>query len=134
MTWLEALKSLDAETTQEAEIPTAASSVTAELSESLTQRGAKGARSTSFPLLALVAPPHIRNPESGSLRQRCPGKAIATPERPWLIALRSLEESISREVEGRASRVLPPSGKELSEAPVQQGDKSAKSPAPSPDG
>jgi hypothetical protein len=50
ISWLEALKNLGAETTQEKEIDTDAPS-SAVLSESLTQQGAKSAKTPSTPLL-----------------------------------------------------------------------------------
>ena len=53
ISWLEALKNLGAETTQEKEIDTDATS-SAVLSESLTQQGAKSAKSFSTPLLEVM--------------------------------------------------------------------------------
>jgi hypothetical protein len=71
ISWLEALKNLDKETTQEVEIVTDASPSISELSESLTQQGDKSDKSPPTPLLALLSPPHIKNPESHALRQGC---------------------------------------------------------------
>src|SRR5215211_4633144 len=134
ISWLEALKNLGAETTQEKEIDTdAPSSSSAELSESLTQQGDKSAKRGDEGLLSLLSPPHIRNSESHALRHGCREKDISTQGRPWLDALRSVERSLKEEDKG-ANRVLPSSVNKTSESPVQRGDKSAKSPTPSPDG
>src|SRR5215211_6047144 len=133
ISWLEALKNLDKETTQEVEIATDASPSISELSESLTQQGDKSAKREEEGLLSLLAPPHIRDFESHALRQGCREKGNPTKERPWLDALRSVRKT-SKEEEKRAARVLPSPVDEISESPVQRGDKSAKSPPPSPDG
>jgi hypothetical protein len=60
MSWLEALKNLDAETTQEVEIPTTASSAATELCESLTQQGDKSATRGNEELVAPLSPPPLR--------------------------------------------------------------------------
>ena len=68
--WLEALRFLDTEVTQETAIATdAASSSEDGRSESLTQQGDKSAKRGGEGLLALLSPPHIRNSESHALRQ-----------------------------------------------------------------
>jgi hypothetical protein len=108
MSWLEALKNLDAETAQEVEICTAASSSATNLSECLTQQGAKSARRSSSPLVALLAPPHIRNSERHALRQGYREKDSSTQRRPWLDALKGLEEKTSKVEQKRAARVLSP--------------------------
>ena len=70
ISWLEALKNQGTEATQETEIDTdAASSSATELSGSLTHQGAKSAKRAEEGLLALLAPPHIRNSENHALRQ-----------------------------------------------------------------
>jgi hypothetical protein len=85
--WLEALKTIDTETTYGAEIRTDASSPSAdELSEFLNQQGAKSAKRVEEGLLSLLAPPHIRNSESHAPRQECQAKVSSTRERPWLNA------------------------------------------------
>jgi hypothetical protein len=56
MSWLEALKNLNTETTQKTEIATDLTSSSAELSETTTQQGAKGAKRLPNWLLALLAP------------------------------------------------------------------------------
>jgi DNA polymerase I len=80
-----------------------------------------------------LSPPHIGNSASHALRQGCREKDISTQGRSWLDALRSVERTLKEEKK-RTARVLPSSVDKTSEAPVQRGDKSAKSPAPSPDG
>jgi hypothetical protein len=129
VSWLETLKSLGTETSQEAEIDTdTASSSAAELSEFLNQQGDKSAKRGDVGLLSLLAPPHIRNSESQALRQRYRTKGNPTRERPWLDALRSVERTLKEE-EKRATRVLSSFVDKTSEAPVQWGAKSAKSPS-----
>jgi DNA polymerase-1 len=132
ISWLEALRNLGAATTQEREIDTDASS-SAVLSESLTQQGDKSAKREDEGLLSLLAPPHVRNSESHTLRQGCQEKGNPTRERPSLDAVRGVETT-SKEEEKGATRALSSSLGEISEAQVHRSDKSAKSPAPSPNG
>jgi hypothetical protein len=133
MSWLEALKNLDTETTLESEVDADAAFSSAKDSESPTQQGDKSARSPSSPLLAPLSPPHIRKPESHAYGQGCREKNVSTRVRPWLAALRSLEERISEEEEKRTARMFSSSVDGISEAPVQRGAKRAESP-PSSDG
>jgi hypothetical protein len=134
MSWLEALKNLNTDITQEAEVDTgAASSSTFELSEPLTQQSDKSAKRGEEGLLSLLAPPHIRNSESHALRQGCPEKDTSTQGRPWLDTLTSVEEQTSKEEEKRATCMLCSTVEKISKSPVQRGAKSAKSPTPSPD-
>jgi hypothetical protein len=132
ISWLEALKNLGIETTKEVEIATGASPSISELSESLTQQDDKSAKRKEEGLLSLLAPLHIRNPESHALRQGCREKDISTQGRPWLDALRSSERTLNEE-EKRTTRVLLSSADKPSEPLPQRGAKSVKSPAPSPD-
>src|SRR5215217_7203842 len=134
MTWLEALKKLDKEPTPEIEVDTHAASSAIELPESLTHQGAKSAKRGDRGLLSLLAPPHIRNSENHALRQGCREKDISTQGRPWLDVLRNLEERVLKEEKRNTNTVLSSPVDEILEAPVQQGDESAKSPAPSPNG
>jgi hypothetical protein len=130
ISWLEALKNLDTETTQETEIATDAAT---EFSESLIQQGAKSAERGDEGLLALLALPHIRNSEFRISREKCPVKANPTRERHWLDALTGLEGRGTTE-EKRRANAMPSAVDEISESLVHRGDKSAKSPTPSPDG
>jgi hypothetical protein len=58
--WLDALKSMDVETTVKAEIAEDSTSpFEDEISESLIQRGAKSAKRVEKGLLALLSPPHF---------------------------------------------------------------------------
>jgi hypothetical protein len=59
ISWLQALKNLDKETTQEVEIATDASASISELSETLTQQGDKSAKSRLDILLTLLSLPYI---------------------------------------------------------------------------
>jgi DNA polymerase-1 len=79
-----------------------------------------------------LAPPHIRNSESHALGQGCREKHISAQGRPWLAALRSMERT-HKEEEKHTTRVHSSSVDRTSEALVQRGAKSAKSPTPSPD-
>jgi DNA polymerase-1 len=128
------LKSMDVETTGKAEIgEDSTSPFEDEISESLIQRGDKSDRSPSFPLLALLAPRHIKDSESCVLRQECRAKGNATKERPWLDALKRLEEGTIEEEQRRTNTALSSMG-EISEPLTQRGAKSAKSPTSSPNG
>jgi len=111
----------------------AASTSAAELSETLAQQGDKRAKRGDEGLLALLAPPPIRDLESHALRQGYQEKDISTPRRPWLEVLRSLEEKISGEEERQTNAALA-SVEKISESLEQRGDKSAKSLTPPPDG
>jgi hypothetical protein len=80
ISWLEALKNLGADITQEEKeidrnVP---SSSSAELSESLTQQGDKSAKREEEGLLALLSPLHIRHSESRASRQGCQEKDVST--------------------------------------------------------
>jgi hypothetical protein len=130
MSWLEALKNLDTETTQETEIATDLTSSSAELSETTTQQGAKSAKRLPNWLLALLAPPQIRDFESHALGHGCRENDISMQVQPSLDVLRSVEDTSQEEK--RTTRV-PSSVDEILEALVQRGSKSAKSLAPSPD-
>jgi DNA polymerase-1 len=135
MSWLEALKNLDPESTQEVGVDTDPASFSAtELSESLTQQGDKGAKRAEEGLLSLLAPPHIRNSENHALRQGYRERDILTHGRPWLDVLRNLEAKVLKEEKRNTNTVLSSSVDEILEAPVQQGDESAKSLTPSPNG
>jgi hypothetical protein len=68
-----------------------------------------------------------------STRQRCQEKDVSTQGRPWLDALRSLEERALKEEKRNTNTVLS-SVEENPESPLQRGDKSARSSTPSPDG
>jgi DNA polymerase I len=131
MSWLEALKNV--ESTQEVEIDTdAVSSSAAELSETVViQQGDKSAKRAQERLLSLLSPPHFRSSQSQALRHGCREKGISTQGRAWLEALRSVENT-STESARWTARVLSSSVDETSKSPVPRGDKSAKSPAPSP--
>jgi len=108
ISWLEALKNLGAETTQEDEFDTdAPSSSSAELSEFLAQKDDKSAKSGDEGLLSLLAPPHVRNCEISAVSQGCQAKGNPTKERLWLGALKSLAEKTSNE-EKRATGVSLP--------------------------
>jgi DNA polymerase III epsilon subunit-like protein len=134
MSWLEALKNLDTETTQETEIDTdAAPSPAAERSDTSTQQGAKSAKRVPNRLLSLLALPHLSDLENHALKQEYQEKDISTPRRPWLGTLRSVEE-ISKEEEKRATSALPSSVNKSSGSLVRRGAKSAESPTPSPSG
>ncbi len=62
--WLDALKSMDVETTGKAEIAEDFTSpFEDEISESLIQRGAKGAKRVEKGLLSLLSPLHLRSPQ-----------------------------------------------------------------------
>ena len=78
ISWLEVLKNLDTETTQETEIATDAAPPATELSESLTQQGDKSAKRGVEGLLSLLSPPHIRDSESHARRQGCREKGNST--------------------------------------------------------
>jgi uncharacterized protein YprB with RNaseH-like and TPR domain len=130
--WLEALRNLNTQSTQETKIDTDDSSSATEFPETLTQEGDKRAKSGDEGLLSLLAPPHIRNLESHALRPGYPAKGNPTKERLWLDALKSLEERTSKEENRRTNTALP-SVEEIAESLEQRGAKSAKSPAPSPD-
>jgi hypothetical protein len=79
MSWLEALKNLDTETTQETEIATdAASSRAGESSDSLIQQGDKSAKSPDAPLLALLSPCWIEDSENLSSEEEAASEAIST--------------------------------------------------------
>jgi DNA polymerase I len=80
-----------------------------------------------------LAPPHIRISESHASSREHRAKGNPTSERPWLEALRSLERITIKEDKRRTDIALA-FVDEISEAPVQQGDTSAKSPTPSPNG
>ena len=135
ISWLEALKNLDTQTSREAEIATDPTSSATKLSKSLTQQGDKSAKRGDEGLLSLLAPPHIRDSKSHALKQGYREKDISTQGRPWLDALRNLEGKTSKDEEKRATRImLSSSVDEISESLLQRGDKSAKSPTPSPDG
>ena len=134
MTWLEALKNLGTETILETQIDTdAASPSDTELSESLTQQGDKGAKRGDEGLLAPLSLPHIRNSESHALEQGRLEKNISRRGQPWLDTLRSVEGTF-KVGEERAPRIPSPTVDVTPESLVQQGDKSAKSPTPSPNG
>src|SRR5215208_5645900 len=83
MSWLEALKNLDAAATQQIEMPTAAFCA-AELSEPLTQQGAKRAKEE---LLSLLAPRYLRysrtaRPPTGTLALRHTKNLERTTDKP----------------------------------------------------
>ena len=82
--------------------------------------------------MALLAPSHVRDSESGAHRRRYRENGNPTRESPWLATLRSVED-ISEEAEKRAARVLSSSVYVISEPLVHRGAKSAKSPSLSPD-
>ena len=133
MSWLEALKNLGIETIRDTEIDTDPTSSAIELLESLDQQGDKSAKRGKEDLLSLLAPRHIRKSKNCVPEEKCPAKANLTIERPWLDALKSLEEEILEKGKGRTVR-SPPSAEEISESLHQRGAKSAKSPTPSPNG
>jgi hypothetical protein len=105
-----------------------------EFSESLTQQGDKSAKRGEGGLLSHLSPPHARDSGSHALREGRREIGSPTRKRPWLDALRSVEEKPSKEREKRAARVLSSSVDEILEAPVHRSDKSAKSPTPSRNG
>src|SRR5688500_12316639 len=104
----------------------AASPSAAELSESLTQQGAKSAKRRDEELLALLAHPHIRDSEIYALRKEHCTKGNPTNERPWLDALKSPEGKATKEEDRQTNSVHFCSVDEISESPIQRGDKSAK--------
>ncbi len=125
--WLEVLKALDADPTQEVEVASGASSSSeVEFSESLNQEGAKSAKRVPDWLLALLAPRHSRNSENHLSREKGPADANPTEERPWLAALKRLEEETKKEDKADTNTVLS-SVDEISEPLLQWGAKSAKS-------
>lgn len=133
MSWLEALKNLDKETAQAVEIDTdAASSSAAERKETLDQQGDKSATRGDEELLSLLAPPHTRNSECQAHGELCPTQGTQPQQRPWLAALKSLEET-TNEVQRRKNPAVS-SVDHVSESPVQRGDKSDISATPSPEG
>jgi hypothetical protein len=80
-----------------------------------------------------LAPHHVRDSERHALGPRYIAKCNPTTERPWLDALKGLEEKAAPEGKSRTNTALS-SMDDISKAPVHRGDKSAKSPAPSPNG
>jgi len=96
MSWLETPKNLDTENTRDSEAATDPTSSAAGISESLIQRGDKSDRRVANGLLSLLSPRHTKDLESCVPRQECREKGYATKERPWLDALKRLEEAVCR--------------------------------------
>jgi DNA polymerase family A len=80
-----------------------------------------------------LAPRHIKDLESCVPRQECREKGYAKKERPWLDALKRLEEGTTEEEKRRTNTALSSKG-EISEPLVQRGAKSDRSPTPAPYG
>jgi 3'-5' exonuclease len=81
----------------------------------------------------LLVKTQAKDPESCVPRQECRAKGNATKERSWLDALKRLEEGTTEEEKRRTNTALSSIG-EISKPLVPRGDKSAKSPTPSPGG
>jgi DNA polymerase-1 len=79
-----------------------------------------------------LAPLHIENSQNCGFRKGYQTNRNSMEERPWLDALKSLQEK-SPEEEKRQSNTSLSSTSEISESLVQQGAKSAKSPPPVPE-
>jgi 3'-5' exonuclease len=112
--------------------PDAASSPAHKIPKCLTQQGAKCAKRARERLLALLALPHIENSENHFHRQGCREKDFSTQRRPWLDAIRGLEERAPKE-DKRNTNIVFSFVEEIPESPVQRGAKSARSPTTSPD-
>ena len=107
ISWVEALENIGAETTQEKEVNTdAPSSSSAELSESLTQQGDKSAKRGDEGLQALLSPLHVGDSEIYAPRKEHRTKGDSTKERPWLDALKGLEEKAAPEGKSRTNTAL----------------------------
>jgi hypothetical protein len=107
ISWVEALKNLDTETAQGTEIETDAAAASAsELSESLTQQGDKSAKRGDEGLQALLSPLHVGDSEIYAPRKEHRTKGDSTKERPWLDALKGLEEKAAPEGKSRTNTAL----------------------------
>ena len=125
---------MDVETTGKTEIAEDTTFSSAdEISKSVTQQGAKSAKRVEKGLLSLLSPRHIRNSESHAPRQECRAKSTSTQERPWLEALKSLEEETIEEEKEQTNAALS-SVEKIPEPLIQRGAKSAKRLPPDPAG